>query len=135
MARRSPEWSRTASCRATAFLLEPFYQQDASTSTRRRAGRPLPRCGPRRQPHEITRILCDPRDSRRTFVCTRTGRAAGESALTCRSRPLEDPHIVLVAATAAELFRGSKTAPAILQFIPKGDGQLTVWTVDSPRDH
>jgi hypothetical protein len=42
-----------------------------------------------------------------------------------RSRPLEYPQIVLVSATAAELFRRSKSAPAVLQLIPKGEGHLS----------
>ena len=51
------------------------------------------------------------------------------------SRPLEYPQIVLVSATTAELFRRSKAAPAVLQFITKGNRQLTVWTLDPPRGH
>jgi hypothetical protein len=51
------------------------------------------------------------------------------------SRPLEYPQIVLVSATTAELLRRSKTAPAVLQFITKGDRQLKPWTLDSPRGH
>ncbi len=52
-----------------------------------------------------------------------------------RSRPLEYSQIVLVSGTTADLFRRSKSAPAVLQFIPKGEGHLSVWTLDSPRDH
>jgi hypothetical protein len=61
--------------------------------------------------------------------------ARDKSESKWRSRPLEYPQIVLVSATTAEQFRRSKSAPAVLQFIPKGDDRLTVWTVDSPRDH
>lgn len=43
--------------------------------------------------------------------------------LKWRSRPLEHPQIVLVSAAAADLFRRSKAAPAVLQFIAKGDCQ------------
>src|SRR6266487_3237061 len=51
------------------------------------------------------------------------------------SRPIEYPQIVLVSAATTELFRRSKAAPAVHKFIPEGDGQLTVWTMDSPRNH
>src|SRR5215510_11965577 len=59
--------------------------------------------------------------------------AAGICVQTA-SWPLEDPHIVLVSATTANLFHRSKPAPAVLQFIPKGDGHLSARTLDSPRD-
>jgi hypothetical protein len=55
--------------------------------------------------------------------------------LKSRSRPLEYPHIVLVSATTAELFRSSKTAPAFLQFVTKGDRHLTVQTLRLERGH
>src|SRR5437867_7830925 len=49
--------------------------------------------------------------------------------------PLEDPHIVLVSASTAKLFGRSNAAPAVLQFISKGDCHLTVPTLDSPCRH
>src|SRR5256885_12827013 len=52
---------------------------------------------------------------------------------TSSSRPVEHPHIVLIPACTAELLRRSKPAPAVLQFIAKGDGQLIVGPLDSPR--
>src|SRR5947199_9791389 len=56
-------------------------------------------------------------------------------SLGARSRPLEYPQIVLVSATTAELFHGSKATPAVLQFIAKADCHLTVRALDSPREH
>jgi hypothetical protein len=41
--------------------------------------------------------------------------------------------IVLVSAATADLFRRSKAAPAVWQFIPEGDCHLTVLTLVSPR--
>jgi hypothetical protein len=55
-------------------------------------------------------------------------------SLARRSRPIEYPQIVLVSAATTELFRRLKSAP-VEQFIPEGDGHLTVWTMDSPGDH
>ena len=65
------------------------------------------------------------------------GQFAGETRsdpIPC-SRLLEYPHVVLIAATTAELFRGTKAAPIGLQFITKGDCHLTVRTLDSPGGH
>jgi hypothetical protein len=51
------------------------------------------------------------------------------------SRPLEYPHIVLIAASAAKLFRGSKATPTVLQFVSKGNCHLAARNLDSRRGH
>src|SRR5215831_2730626 len=68
--------------------------------------------------------------SRHPLRCLADGRRG-----RTRSRPLEYPHIVLVSATTAELFRRSKAVPAVLQLITKGDCHLTIGDLDPPCSH
>src|SRR5262245_29536342 len=53
------------------------------------------------------------------------------TASTCL-RAVEDPHVVLVAAAAAESLSRAQSSPIVLHFVTELGLQLIVWIVDVP---